>query len=137
MKVFKNIKEIAKELKIKEWKVQKALDTNRDSKIWINDIMLLIEFCNNKLEYVLLDENNNADCKQYIIRYMLDKFQFACKNKDKIKFYDILDFENEGMEIIKVKINIDNRQVWKECRYCLDLEDIKVDNNIYYSDCFL
>ena len=91
MKVFNNIKDLSKELKVEEWKCERDLEKFMGhGYAIIEGTEIKVAVKNNEFNYIVLDLESNEECKKYFMEYENnpDCFCERCGYKKKYPWED-------------------------------------------------
>lgn len=159
MKVCKNLSEVAAELKIQEWEVQKAYERTigrtlyfKFENVIMNDLKDMVYqegmepielifkditvFISNR-EYFLVDTNDNEDCREYILKYELRNYEWEVKTDDivGVEKCKVIGIENTRMGIDRATVITESgTQLNRVVVFITDKEDedYKQDGCIYF-----
>lgn len=136
MKVFNNISDLSKGLGIKDIEVERTLNKYiGHNYAVINNKEIMISNKGNKLSYIIIDSNNNEDCKKYFMKY--EQFDYNWK-----VYVDDLEGWQECklIDIQNTRLGIDRATVITEAgtrlnrlvKFAIDEDEIKPDRCIYF-----
>lgn len=139
MKVCKNLSEVAKKLNVEELEVQKEFEKYSliSNYMTIRDITVYFESGNKRLDYVLVDENNNKDCEEYLMEYGIKEYEWEVKTDDivGIEKCKVIGVSNDKMEINRTTVITESgTQLNRIAVFILDKEDddYKKDGCVYF-----
>lgn len=141
MKILNSLTDVAAELKVEEWKVQKEFEKYflKSGYMTIKDITVFFESGKGKLEYVLVDLKSTEDCREYILKYEVDRFDWevytdGIVGNEKCKVINVL---NDRWDILRATVVTESgTQLNRVVKYVNDKEDedYKQDGCIYFFD---
>lgn len=139
MKILNSLGEVSEELKVENWIIQKQFEKYflRSNYMMIGDITVYFQSKKEKLEYVVVDDNKDEDCKQYMMQYELKEYHWEVKTDDivGIEKCKVIDVTNKRMGIIRATVVTElGTQLNRRVIFITDKEDkdYKQDGCIYY-----
>lgn len=139
MIICKNLSEVSKELKVEEWIVQKQFELFflKSHYMPIEDMTVFFKAGKGKVDYVVVDESDNEDCKKYIMDYGIKEYDWEVKTDDivGIEKCKVIGVESTDMEINRATVITESgTQLNRVAVFILDKEDddYKKDGCIYY-----
>lgn len=139
MKVLKNLSEVAKELKVEDWRVQKEFKEYFPRRCYMNIEGNTVIFEGNEegLEYVLVDLDSDEDCREYMLKYEVGRFYCEVYTDDIVGFEEckIIDIKNIKWNITRATvITKTGTQLNRVVKDVIDKEDedYKKDGCIYF-----
>ena len=139
MKILNNLGEVAEELKVEHWIVQKQFEKYflRNNYMMIGDLSIYFKSGKDRLDYVVVDDNNDEDCKQYMIKYELDEYNWEVKTDDivGVEKCKVIDITNTRMGIDRATVITESgTQLNRIVKFIIDKEDedYKKDGCIYF-----
>lgn len=128
MQEFNNYSDIAKHFNVKEYEVEKAhAEQGWRGKFFINNNEIKIETYENNLKYVFIDETNNKDCKEYLLKYDAPKYNWKVyvDELDGWQNCEVIDIKNKGLDITSATVKTDSGIKLKRfVEYAMDEEDL-------------
>ena len=138
MNIYKSFDELAKGINKPIWEVIKAWDIwiGRDYML-VGDIEVRKHIRNEELHYIVFDENNNDECKKYIMEYEKDEYDWKVY-VDGIEGWQnckVVDIENTGEDINRATVVCESgTQLNRIVKYALDEDELIADRCIYFYD---
>ena len=134
MKIFNNIKDLSKELRVEEWKCERDLQKfiGHDYAI-IEGTEIKVAIKDNEFNYIVLDLENDEDCKKYFMEY--EQYQYLWKvYVDDLEGWQeckVLDIETTRLEVHRATVLCSSgTQLNRRVKFALD--EIKPDRCIYF-----
>ncbi|MBB6623854.1 hypothetical protein H7E67_10485 [Clostridium gasigenes] len=138
MKVLKSFKEVAEATGSKGWEVMKAYENSIGRGLFfVNDIEVIMHAGEKELLYVIIDSKDNKDCKEYMMQYELQEYDFKVYTDEIIGWESckVIDIENTRLGIDRATVvTKTGTQLNRVCKFVSDEEDqtIKEDGCIYF-----
>lgn len=140
MKAFNNYNQLATELNVQCWEVIEAQDKwIGHSYMYVGDIEIKIHVKNEEIHYVLVNEEDDADCKQYIMTYEIFEYDWKVYVDD-IEGWQpcaVIDISNTKLEIDRAVVRTTyGTQINRMVKFVIDEEDqdFKQDGCIYFME---
>ena len=128
MKEFDNILDIAKYFNLKQWEViDKYEEQGWRGKFFIEDKEIKIESLDNKLKYVYVDEKNDKDCKEYLLKYEVNKYDWKVYVDDLEGWQNckVLNIDNKGFDIRRATVETEyGSKINRLVNYAMDKEEL-------------
>lgn len=140
MKVFHDIESLAKELGVTYMYIEDAYDKwIGHGYMFIGDTEIKVHIKDDNFHYVIVDEGDDNDIKEYFMTYMLEKYIWKVYVDDIEKWQEckVIDIQIEETEITRATVVIKTgTQLNRIAKYVLDEEDedFKADGCVYYMD---
>ena len=135
MKEFDNILDIAKCFNLKQWEVMdKYEEQGWRGRFFLGDIEIKIESFNNKLKYVHVNEKDDNDCKKYLMKYDVPKYDWRVYVDDLEGWQNckVLNIENKGLDIIRATVETEyGTKINRLVDYAMDKEDIVANRCVF------
>lgn len=139
MKICRNLSEVSTELKVEEWETQKAFEKYflRGNYMKVNEFLVYFEDGGDRIDYVIVDLNDNADCREYMLKYELDNFEWEVKTDDivGVEKCKVIGIDNTRMGINRATVITETgTQLNRRVVFILDKEDedYRKDGCIYF-----
>ena len=136
MKVFNNIKDLSKELRVEEWKCERDLQKfiGHDYAI-IEGTEIKVAIKDNEFNYIVLDLESNEDCKKYFMEY--EQYYYRWKvYVDALEGWQeckVLNVNNTKLEINRATVICSTgTQLNRVVKFALDEDELEPDRCIYY-----
>ena len=111
LKEFDSVFEVAKYFKVKELDVVRNYESEKElGKFFVDDKEIKIEFLNNRIKYVYVNEKDDKDCRKYLMKYEVPKYNWKVHIDDIEGFQDckVIKVENIGLDIIRAIAVLEN-----------------------------
>ena len=136
MKVFNNIKDLSKELRVEEWKCERDLQKfiGHDYAI-IEGTEIKVAIKDNEFNYIVLDLESNEDCKKYFMEYEQYYYKWKVYVDDLEGWQEckVLNIENTRLGINRATVLCSSgTQLNRVVKFALDEDEIKPDRCIYF-----
>ena len=138
MKVFNNIKDLSKELRVEEWKCERDLEKFMGhGYAIIEGTEIKVAVKNNEFNYIVLDLESNEDCKKYFMEYEKNEYRWIVYVDDIEKWQEckVLDVNNTRLGINRATVVTTlGTQVNRRVKFITGPEDtdFKQDRCIYF-----
>lgn len=128
MKEFDNILDIARCFNLKQWEViDKYEEQGWRGKFFLGDKEIKIESLDNKLKYVYVDEKNDKDCKEYLLKYEVNKYDWKVYVDDLEGWQNckVLNIDNKGFDIRRATVETEyGSKINRLVNYAMDKEEL-------------
>lgn len=128
MKEFDNILDIARCFNLKQWEViDKYEEQGWRGKFFLGDKEIKIESLDDKLKYVYVDEKNDKDCKEYLLKYEVSKYNWKVyvDNLEGWQNCKVLNIDNNGLDIRRATVETEyGTKVNRLVNYAMDKEEL-------------
>ena len=107
MKVLNNLTEVAAELSVGVERVQREFKEGLVNMFMeIKESTIMIEFGKDNLEYVLVDINSDKDCREYFLKYEVDRVDWEVYTDEIVGFEKckVINVENDKWDIIRATV---------------------------------
>lgn len=138
MKVFKNYDELAKGINKTPLQVEEAWETWLGrSYMYVDDIEVKIHIKGNEIHFVVFNNEDNEECKQYMMQYEIHEYLWKVY-VDEIEGWrncKVLDITNTRLGIDRATVvTSSGTQLNRICKFIIDEddEDFKQDGCIYF-----
>lgn len=131
---FKNLQQVADyfEVDIEEVEME-YYEYMGNPYIMINGYEIQNPYTSQYGELVLVDLESDSDCKEYIIKWEINNYDWFMLNNGKLIKVEISDIYNERMEYISGRgVDELGNKVCANCEYAPLMECIKKDNCLYF-----
>ena len=136
MKIFNNIKDLSKELRVEEWKCERDLEKFMGHRYAIIEgIEIKVAIKDNEFNYIVLDLESNEDCKKYFMEYEQYYYKWKVYVDDLEGWQEckVLDIENTRLEVHRATVLCSSgTQLNRRVKFALDEDEIKPDRCIYF-----
>lgn len=128
MKEFDNVLDIAKYFNLKQRDVlDKYEEQGWMGKFFLGDKEIKIESLDNKLKYVYVDEKNDKDCKEYLLKYEVNKYDWKVYVDDLEGWQNckVLNIDNKGFDIRRATVETEyGSKINRLVNYAMDKEEL-------------
>lgn len=141
MKICKNLSEVTKVVKCEEWETQKTFERFflKSGSMPLSGMTVFFESNDKDLEYVVVDLNNDKDCRDYFFKYEVDNFEWVVKTDDivGVEKCKVIGVQNNKWDIYRATVVTETgTQLNRFVKYVIDKEDeeYEEDGCIYFWD---
>lgn len=136
MKVFNNISDLSKGLGFKDIEVERALNKYiGHNYAVINEKEIMISNKGNKLNYIVIDTNNNDDCKEYFMEFKQYDYSWKVYVDDLEGWQEckLIDIQNTRLGIDRATVITEaDTKLNRLVKFAIDEDEIKPDRCIYF-----
>lgn len=135
MKEFNDLWELAKYFDVTSSTVKRSYyEQSWRGSFTIKDVDVRPCVCDGLIKYVLVDENNNDDCKDFIMKYEINKYDWKVYVDDLEGWQDceVLNVDNKGLNIVRATVRTKfDTVVNRVVEYAETKKDIKPNRCVF------
>lgn len=135
MKEFNSIIEIANFFNMKIYDVvENYEDKLCRGTLFVGENKIKIESLNHELKYVYVDENDNKDCEEYLMKYDIGKYDWKVYVDDLEGWQNckVLNIKNKGLDIIRATVETEcGTKVDRLVKYALDKDELVANRCVF------
>lgn len=135
LKEFDNISEIANYFNLKFCDVLETYEKQfwRGS-FFVDENQIKIETLNDQIKYVCVDENSNKDCKEYLMKYDIKKYDWKVydDNLEQWQNCNVVNIENDKLDIVRATVETESgAKIDRDVDYAMDKDDLVANGCVF------